>query len=174
MTTGLKPEQTPRYGSLVIEKTLTSYNATLGDAVFVFRVEGTRDHTQVISDVVSLNFDGTGTKRVEITGIPAGTAVTVTEIYGGSNYDVTSSGTQTAVIPADGEEGAPATVSFTNEYNGGMNPGSGIVNHFEYTDGVWDWEQQTDSSQGLNLQPQTDDASGEQEAAEPDGQEAQQ
>ena len=98
----------------------------------------------------------------------------MTEIYGGSNYDVTSSGTQTAVIVADGEEGAPATVSFTNEYNGGRNPGSGIVNHFEYTDGVWDWEQQTDSSQGLNLQPQTDDASGEQEAAEPDGQEAQQ
>ena len=174
VTTGLKPEQTPRYGSLVIEKTLTSYNATLGDAVFVFQVEGTRDHTQVISDVVSLNFDGTGTKRVEIAGIPAGTAVTVTEIYGGSNYDVTSSGTQTAVIVADGEEGAPATVSFTNEYNGGRNPGSGIVNHFAYTDGVWDWEQQTDSSQGLNLQPQTDDASGEQEAAEPDGQEAQQ
>ena len=165
VTTGLKPEQALRYGSLTIQKTLTSYNATLGNATFVFHVEGIRDHEQVLSDVVSLNFDSTGTKTVDITGIPAGTVVTVTEIYGGPNYDVSSSGTQTAVIVADGEKGAPASVSFTNEYNGGMNPGSGIVNHFEYTDGVWDWEQQTDSSEGLDLQPQTSETSGQQESA---------
>ena len=46
--------------------------------------------------MVSLNFDSTGTKSVELTDIPAGTVVTVTEIYGGSNYDAVSGGTQTA------------------------------------------------------------------------------
>ena len=146
VTTGLKPEQTPRLGSLTIQKTLTSYNATLGNAAFVFQVEGIRDHEQVLSDVVSLNFDSTGTKSVELTDIPAGTVVTVTEIYGGSNYDAVSGGTQTAVIVADGTEEVPAAVSFTNEYNGGMNGSASVVNHFEYTDGVWDWQQQTDSS----------------------------
>ena len=146
VTTGLKPEQTPRLGSLTIQKTLTSYNATLGNAAFVFQVEGIRDHEQVLSDVVSLNFDSTGTKSVELTDIPAGTVVTVTEIYGGSNYDAVSGGTQTAVIVADGSEEVPAAVSFTNEYNGGMNGSASVVNHFEYTDGVWDWQQQEDSS----------------------------
>ena len=42
VSTGLKPEQTPRLGSLTIQKTLTSYNATLGNAAFVFQVEGIR------------------------------------------------------------------------------------------------------------------------------------
>ena len=96
--------------------------------------------------MVSLNFDNTGTKSVELTDIPAGTVVTVTEIYGGSNYDAVSGGTQTAVIVADGSEEVPAAVSFTNEYNGGMNGSASVVNHFEYTDGVWDWQQQADSS----------------------------
>ena len=36
VTTGLKPAQTERYGDLVIEKTLTAYNATLGGADFIF------------------------------------------------------------------------------------------------------------------------------------------
>ena len=121
-----------------------------------------RDHDQVFSDVVSLNFDSTGTKSVEITGIPAGTVVTVTEIYGSSNYDAVSDGSQTAVIVADGGETAPAEVSFTNEYNGGMNPGSSIVNRFEYSDGVWDWEQQADSSGGITL-PEIRDVQSHQE-----------
>lgn len=145
VTTGLKPEQAVRYGSLIVNKTLSSYNATLGNAPFIFQVEGVKDHQKVFSDVISLNFDSTGTKSVEIPEIPAGTTVTVTEIYGGSNYDLVSDGTQTAVITADGTQ-EPASVSFTNEYNGGMNQSTAIVNHFEYNEGVWDWEQQTDSS----------------------------
>lgn len=146
VTTGLKPEQTVRYGSLVINKTLTSYNATLGDATFVFRVEGVKDGDQVLSDVVSLVFDATGTKSVTISGIPAGTQVTVTEVYGGSNYDATSATEQSAVIAADEEVEVPVAVDFTNEYNDRMNYGTSVVNHFEYNEGVWDWEQQADSS----------------------------
>lgn len=146
VTTGLKPAQNVRYGSLVINKTLTSYNATLGGASFIFRVEGTKDGDQVLSDVVSLVFDATGTKSVTIPEIPAGTQVTVTEVYGGSNYDASSAAVQHAVIVADEEGQVPAAVDFTNEYNGGMNYGTSVVNHFEYNEGVWDWEQQADSS----------------------------
>ena len=36
----LKPEQTPRYGSLVIDKTLRDFNATSGaQATFVFQID---------------------------------------------------------------------------------------------------------------------------------------
>src|SRR5699024_12349884 len=45
VTAGMKPQQTPRYGSLVIRKTLTSYNATLGSATFIFQVERSEEHT---------------------------------------------------------------------------------------------------------------------------------
>lgn len=163
MTAGMKPQQTPRYGSLVIRKTLTSYNATLGSATFIFQVEGVKDQETVLSDVVSLVFDGTGTKSLEISGIPAGTEVTVTEVYGSANYDPVSPETGRVTILADGEEGSPVTIEFVNEYNGKLNPGSGIVNHFEYDGGVWNWQRQADNSGGINLQQAKDTAQPEQE-----------
>ena len=159
----MKPQPTPRYGSLVIRKTLTSYNATLGSATFIFQVEGVKDQETVLSDVVSLVFDGTGTKSLEISGIPAGTEVTVTEVYGSANYDPVSPETERVTILADGEEGSPVTVEFVNEYNGKLNPGSGIVNHFEYDGGVWNWQGQADNSGGVNLQQTKDTAQPEQE-----------
>lgn len=163
VTAGMKPQQAPRYGSLVIRKTLTSYNATLGSATFIFQVEGVKDQETVLSDVVSLVFDGTGTKSLEISGIPAGTEVTVTEVYGSANYDPVSPETERVTILADGEEGSPVTVEFVNEYNGKLNPGSGIVNHFEYDGGVWNWQRQADNSGGINLQQAKDTAQPEQE-----------
>ena len=163
VTAGMKPQQNPRYGSLVIRKTLTSYNATLGSATFIFQVEGVKDQETVLSDVVSLVFDGTGTKSLEISGIPAGTEVTVTEVYGSANYDPVSPETERVTILADGEEGSPVTVEFVNDYNGKMSPGSGIVNHFEYDGGVWNWQRQADNSGGVNLQQAKDTAQPEQE-----------
>lgn len=163
VTAGMKPQQNPRYGSLVIRKTLTSYNATLGSATFIFQVEGVKDQETVLSDVVSLVFDGTGSKNLEISGIPAGTEVTVTEVYGSANYDPVSPETERVTILADGEEGSPVTVEFVNEYNGKLNPGSGIVNHFEYDGGVWNWQRQADNSGGINLQQAKDTAQPEQE-----------
>ena len=117
----------------------------------------------MLSDVVSLVFDGTGTKSLEISGIPAGTEVTVTEVYGSANYDPVSPETERVTILADGEEGSPVTVEFVNDYNGKMSPGSGIVNHFEYDGGVWNWQRQADNSGGINLQQTKDTAQPEQE-----------
>lgn len=142
VTTGLKPSQTELFGDLVIEKTLTSYNATLGSADFVFQVDAEKDMKIVYSDVVSLSFDAPGTRTAKITHIPAGAQVTVTEVYSGASYQLTSSETQTAVILADDA----VSVSFENEYNDHLNGGSSVVNHFIANDGNWDWEQQRDNS----------------------------
>lgn len=146
VTTGLKPGQENRLGSLIIEKQLDSYNATLGPASFVFQVEGEKDYEQVYSNVVSIVFDGAGSKSVQIDELPAGATFTVTEIYSGASYTLTTAPSQTAKIIAEGEEGSPVSVSFTNTYDERMNGGASIVNHFTNTDGVWDWQQQTDST----------------------------
>ena len=142
--TGMKPQQTLRYGDLEIVKDLTEYNASLKDALFVFQVEGTRHGEQVYSDVVSIKFDEAGKKSVLVEDLPAGTVVTVKEVYAGGSYSNTSGETQEAVIDAEGVTDHPASVSFTNTYNGKLIPGTGIVNHFENKDGEWSWEQQTD------------------------------
>ena len=150
---GLKPEKADRYGDLEINKTLGTYNATVGGATFVFQVEAKKtdvdtEETKVVySNVVSLTFDGPGTKRVLIEDLPAGAVVTVTEIYSGAGYTLTSEGTQSVTIVAKGEnsevtaDAEPVEVSFSNTYDEGMNGGSGVVNSFSYVDGQWTWQQ---------------------------------
>lgn len=150
VTTGMKPQQTQRYGDLEIVKDLTEYNASLKDALFVFQVEGTRHNKQVYSDVVSIKFNQAGEKSVLVKHLPAGTKVTVKEVYAGGSYSNTSGDTQEAVIAAEGSTDNPASVSFTNTYNGKLIPGTGIVNHFENKDGEWSWEQQTDEPASAN------------------------
>ena len=150
VTTGMKPQQTQRYGDLEIVKDLTEYNASLKDALFVFQVEGTRHGEQVYSDVVSIKFNQAGEKSVLVKHLPAGTKVTVKEVYAGGSYSNTSGDTQETVIVAEGVTDNPASVSFTNTYNGKLIPGTGIVNHFENKDGEWSWEQQTDEPASAN------------------------
>ena len=148
--TGMKPQQTQRYGDLEIVKDLTEYNASLKDALFVFQVEGTRHGEKVYSDVVSIKFNQAGKKSVLVKHLPAGTKVTVKEVYAGGSYSNTSGDTRGAVINAEGSTDNPASVSFTNTYNGKLIPGTGIVNHFENKDGEWSWEQQTDEPASAN------------------------
>jgi len=146
VTTGMKPQQTQRYGDLEIVKDLTEYNASLKDALFVFQVEGTRNGKQVYSDVVSIKFNQAGEKSVLVKHLPAGTVVTVKEVYAGGSYSNTSGDTQETVIVADGVTDHPASVSFTNTYNGKLIPGTGIVNHIEIENGKWDWKQWSDNT----------------------------
>lgn len=144
VTTGLKPGREDRFGSLVIDKTLTSYNETLGSTTFVFQIEGVKDGEKVYSDVVSVVFDAAGTKSITVDKIPAGAEVTVTEIYSGASYDLASAPSQTVVITAG--ESEAVHVAFTNEYNDKLNGGASVVNHFANEEGVWTVEQQPDST----------------------------
>ena len=143
ITVGLKPQQDNRLGRLVIEKTLTAYNATLGGASFIFQVEATRAGEKVYSNVVSLVFDGPGTRSIEIEGLPAGAEVTVREIYTGASYEAVTDPVRTTQIIADSMAGAPASVSFENTYDEHLRGGTSVVNRFTYNeDGTYDWEQQ--------------------------------
>lgn len=146
VTSTMKPQQTQRYGDLEIVKDLTEYNASLKDALFVFQVEGTRNGEQVYSDVVSIKFNQAGEKSVLVKDLPAGTKVTVKEVYAGGSYSNTSGDTQKTEIVAEGVTDNPASVSFTNTYNGKLIPGTGIVNHIEIENGNWDWKQWSDNT----------------------------
>ena len=146
------------------------YNETLGETTFIFSVEAEKENSHgimenVYSDVVSLVFDGPGTKSVQVDNLPAGAQVTVTEVYSGASYELTTAASQTITVTAEGEAGNPGTVSFANTYNGENNGGSSIVNHFGYTAtengagsdvedaagaarqaGTWRWTQHRDST----------------------------
>lgn len=140
----LKPEQNPRYGAIKICKTLKSYNTALGDVSFVFQIEGVdAEGNTVYSNVVSTTHDEAGTKEVLVEHIPAGTTVTVTEVYSGASYRLETEPEKTVVIAADDF----VTVEFTNTYDEELVPGYGVTNHFEYSeDEGWQWSQLRDNS----------------------------
>lgn len=146
----VKIGQEARYGSLQIVKNLTRFNTSLGDATFIFSIEG-RDGTRQYSNVVSLTFTGeeAGQNSVIVENIPVGMEVTVTEYQGTSSYEAVSDTVQSTVIIADGMEGAPATVEFTNQYNDGANGGNSVENQFSYNEnGGWDVNQRYSSTTG--------------------------
>ena len=71
--------------------------------------------------------------------IPAGMNVTVTEVYSGSSYELTTEASQSTVIAAGDAE--RASVAFTNTYNNSINGGSGVENQFSHGEEGWDWTQ---------------------------------
>lgn len=142
---GLKPQQGTRYGDLIIEKTLGTVNTSMGGASCVFQVEAVKDGKIVYSNVLSLNFKDPGTKQIVVDEIPMGAEVTVTEIYAGAGYKLTSAPSVNVTIVEPETEGYPATANFTNDYD---YPGYGtsVVNHFEHIGEGWEWNSQTDNA----------------------------
>lgn len=134
---GLKPEQHVRYGNLVINKELVDHNATFGNnATFVFQIDITTLDNKKETRIEELTFDAAGSHSVTIEKIPAGSQVTVTEVYSGASYELASAKSQKTDIIANPEkksevEFRPAEVSFINKHNGRTNGGYGVKNNFK-------------------------------------------
>ena len=134
---GLKPEQHVRYGNLVINKELVDHNATFGNnATFVFQIDITTLDNQKETRIEELTFDAAGSHSVTIEKIPAGSHVTVTEVYSGASYELASAKSQETDIIANPEketevEFKPAEVSFINKHDGRTNGGYGVKNNFK-------------------------------------------
>lgn len=138
MQVTLKPQQDPRFGSLEIVKKLITYNVDV-PAVFVFQIEGVLDGKNVYSNVATLEFTEPGQKKALIENIPVGAEVTVTEVYSGASYKITSADVQNATIDA----ADVASVEFTNDHTPTPHGGGGVNNHFTYdTQNGWQLEQQ--------------------------------
>ena len=143
-----KPDWKPRYGDLKIVKTLNGYFGTK-PAMFVFEVKAEKNNKIVFSDVITLKFSADGTKSATLAKrIPVGAKVTVTEVYS-SSYKQSGTVVYTLDGEAIGENGDPTvainkilTATFVNE-PGENPPGSGIVNHVDYSvdeTGIENWE----------------------------------
>ena len=134
---GLKPEEHVRYGDLVINKELINHNATFGDkATFVFQIDITTPDNKKETRIEELTFDAAGSHSVTIEKIPAGSHVTVTEVYSGASYELASAKIQETDIIANPEkkseeEFRPAEVSFINKHDGRTNGGYGVKNNFK-------------------------------------------
>lgn len=77
-----------------------------------------------------------GSHSVTIEKIPAGSHVTVTEVYSGASYELASAKSQETDIIANPEketevEFKPAEVSFINKHDGRTNGGYGVKNNFK-------------------------------------------
>lgn len=142
VTFNLKASEELRYGSLIIKKTLDKYNASLGEASFVYKVVGTTEDGgqtyTVFDNVYALNFTSAGEKTIEIIDeIPATINVTVTEVYSGASYDVVGESVVDGIV-ISAEEIAEA--AFTNTGNDKLITG-GIAaeNQFVEEEGVVYW-----------------------------------
>jgi len=138
---GLKPAKSDRYGDLEINKLLDAYNETVGGANFVFQIEGSKtdidtgDVKVVYSDVIAMTFENPGTDSLVIEDIPAGSVVTVTEVYSGAGYKLTTDAARTLTILAE----TVVDADFSNTYDKGLNGGTGLVNTFSYNSATKEW-----------------------------------
>lgn len=168
----LKPERDERYLDLEIDKTLVGYQPGSGEASFVFEIlatkgteikEGKEVPKVVYNDVAGLDFKADGSKSVRVTNIPAGSEVTITELYTGAVYKLTSQSVEPASLVTTNTTGGiiinklsgtagwesssdedkkeenelAATVKFTNEYDEEGPKTDSIVNRFTRIDGKW-------------------------------------
>lgn len=140
MNVTLKPQQRPRLGSLEIVKNLTTYNVN-DPAVFVFQVEAKVGNDTVYSDVVTLTFTEAGEKKTLLEKkIPVGADVTVTEVYSGASYKITSDDVQKTTIVNASDV---ASVTFRNDHDTTTHGGGGVNNHFTYdTQNGWQLDKQ--------------------------------
>lgn len=153
LSVNLKPEQTARFGSLEIVKTLSTYETEEGiqePVTCVFEVTGTLGEETVYSNVESITFTAAGQESAVLDRIPAGASVTVREVYSGSSYELTVPGDRSTVIAADDV----VSVNFENTYTREQKKGHGIKNQFVYDEnGRWQWysdpPQDADGNQGL-------------------------
>lgn len=134
VTMGLKVEQTPRYGTLEIVKARTSINGmpvTASTCVFEINIETPKEETE--QRIAAVDFTGTaGAGSTQVGKIPAGSKVTVEEIYAGAGYKQESGPDPAEVtIIADGEPNAVVKVNFTNATDNTTTGGYGIINTFE-------------------------------------------
>lgn len=141
----LKPEQTERFGSLEITKSLVNHHVTMGEkATFVFQIDITTLKGETESRQIALTFDGYGSKSAVVENIPAGADVVVTEVYSGAGYEIVGDDTVNTTIVAE----ETAQTGFQNQHDGNLSGGYGVVNNFKLNENnQYDWTQMTDNAE---------------------------
>lgn len=132
---GIKADRELRMSSIQITKKLTSQNTTLTtNATFVYQVDIETIENQKETRFITLNFDEVKEKTIRIADIPAGSKVTVTEVYTGAGYEIVGDSKKVLEsLVADEDSQEIATVSFENKASSEIHGGYGIVNNYKYS-----------------------------------------
>ena len=146
---GLKAEQTPRYGNLQIQKVVESLSAMPGSAAtFVYQLDIKTPKGEQEQRIEAVTINKEGTEYATVTNIPAGSTVTVSEIYSGAGYEqISGPSPETVQIIAnddyvsEGETAKVASVSFVNAPDGTTTGGYGIRNNFRLEGVQYQWNQ---------------------------------
>ena len=150
VTSELKVGHEAKTGEFAISKSLTNVSGMPdGDATVVFQVDITTLEEETERRFVALHFSGAAETKVEnITGIPAGSEVVVTEVYAGAGFELADGFSEEWKIdelPASSPSvsGVPVAV-FQNQPDGSTTGGSGVTNHFgKDPEGLYRWTQIT-------------------------------
>lgn len=144
----------PACGSIEIEKTLDLYFQDAENAIFVFQADTyyPNENTLYSSEVYSISFEGPGTKKVLVEGLPIGAIVKVKEIYHGINYKPVNVSQEPQTVTV--QESFTNVVHFDNTYDEKTGGGGGITNHFTYKQGEesaeWTLTQTKDNTETQN------------------------
>lgn len=156
----LKPERTLRTGSIRIEKRLSGYDKSRGDARFVFSVDAEKtllDGTVCSeSRTVDLFFTEDGVQDVVVDGLPYGAMVHVEEVYSGAGYDL--EGDSVVVVSAYGSSDSDSKLEsavFRNKGVPGESYGETVVNRFVYEPGGFVWNPDPEPEEPVRDTPKT-------------------
>ena len=159
VTVFMKAAVEDRTGKVIIKKTFEDYNETFtgADAVFTVNVTKQRENENevVFNNLVSMHFTAPGTEQYELTGLPVGSEVSVSEVYSGGAYRLVSSSVNYpeenpyTVKPYDEEKDdenpAPLTFSFVNEYDESLKKCVAVINHYELKENGYSGQQAAES-----------------------------
>lgn len=136
---GIKASRTPRMSAIRITKTLTNLNTTLSSkATFVYQVDIESLEGEKETRFITMNFDVATEKSIVVSSIPAGSKVTVEEVYSGAGYEIVGS-SKVELGPISVSDSL-AQARFVNRANDEIQGGYGIVNNYKYSDENQDYE----------------------------------
>lgn len=130
----VKWSQSPRYGSLRIDKTVTGFKGEA--ATFVYHIVDAQTQGKVYENFAAVQYTAEGTQSTTVGHIPATLELLVTEEYTGARYRLASANNQNVTITAD----EVVSVAFVNEPDDSGTGGHGIENHFVFDYGQGDWQ----------------------------------
>lgn len=107
-----------------INAKVSTYNESLGTFPTVYSLVGKLNEKIVYEDIAYINIDSASLTGIGIrlnTYLPENTEITVTEVYSGASYSLTTENNLKQTVQKESEESnkTELTFSFLHEYNGG-------------------------------------------------------
>ncbi len=122
----LKYSESPLYGSLRINKTVTNFSGE--PTTFVFHITGTTPAGTTYDRYASVYYSGGESASTVVNHIPVGTKLKVFEEYTGARFELVTGDDEEKTIVADEDQMAHA--DFTNRQTSSGTGGHGIQNSF--------------------------------------------